>query len=152
MSSNEVVRCGFEMTGSEVRSKNIDQQCGFIVDLVMKTALLRQSYDNVTCIMICFEHYNYTLNNGNVEETLSEIRGQLAKFKESDVVLMKDQVMENTSLMTKLETEPNEKKRVFSVRTKGSRSIEKKALPNLESKHSERLTSAKGERKSKFNF
>ena len=45
---------------------DIHTTCGDIVDLILKASMIRQSYDNVTCLLICFKNLlskNFQINN-----------------------------------------------------------------------------------------
>ena len=56
---------------------DIHTTCGDIVDLVLKAAMIRQSYDNVTCLLICFKNI---LNNDfitNYENTIENTRNRI---------------------------------------------------------------------------
>ena len=51
-----------------VNDIDIHSTCGDIVDLVLKAAMIRQSYDNVTCLIISFKNLlenNYIIYNDN---------------------------------------------------------------------------------------
>ena len=51
---------------------DIHSTCGDIVDLILKAAMIRQSYDNVTCLIVCFKNL---LNNDfliNYDETIDD--------------------------------------------------------------------------------
>ena len=63
---------------------DIHSTCGDIVDLILKASMIRQSYDNVTCLLICFKNllnidyfinYDTTLDNTNItNERFSSIK------------------------------------------------------------------------------
>jgi hypothetical protein len=46
----------------EQKSKNLHLQCNTSVDMIIKTALVRKSLDNVTCILIAFENFERSYN------------------------------------------------------------------------------------------
>ena len=46
---------------------NMSTTCGNIVDLVLRAAMLRKSYDNVTCIMVAFK--DLLVGNNNIENS-----------------------------------------------------------------------------------
>jgi hypothetical protein len=47
------------------KSKNIHEQCGMAVDMVIKSALSRKSVDNVTCLIIAFENFGRIVFSDN---------------------------------------------------------------------------------------
>ena len=49
------------------RKINMNTTCGNIVDIILRLAMIRKSYDNVTCIMIAFKDliFGNNLNNNN---------------------------------------------------------------------------------------
>ena len=63
---------------------DIHSTCGDIVDLILKASMIRQSYDNVTCLLVCFKNllnidyfinYDNTLDNTNMtNERFSSIK------------------------------------------------------------------------------
>ncbi len=56
MSNEEVVESVW-ITNRESKMKNVHQQCGVGVDMIMKTSLVRRSLDNVTVVMIAFSNF-----------------------------------------------------------------------------------------------
>lgn len=48
-------------TEDRFKSKNIHEQCGVGVDMIIKSAMSRKSLDNVTCLIIAFENFEKTL-------------------------------------------------------------------------------------------
>lgn len=56
MTNQEVVDCIW-MTTRDAKMKNVHQQCGVAVDMVMKTSLVRRSLDNVTVLLIAFSNF-----------------------------------------------------------------------------------------------
>ena len=59
-----------EKTGLHGNNIDIHNTGGDIVDLILKAAMIRQSYDNVTCILVCFKNlldidYQYINENDN---------------------------------------------------------------------------------------
>jgi hypothetical protein len=71
-------------------SVDIHTTSGDIVDLILKAAMLRQSYDNVTCLLISFKNLLNTdfekknENNKNINSSGSKIREKyIAKNKET---------------------------------------------------------------------
>ena len=58
----------------ETRANNVNEQSGKCVDIILKTSLLRQSMDNVTCIFITFSNFNNTIFTNYQENKLETIR------------------------------------------------------------------------------
>ena len=56
---------------------DIHSTCGDIVDLILRASMIRQSYDNVTCLIICFKNlFNHNLqivNDDIFENTRSKV-------------------------------------------------------------------------------
>ena len=56
---------------------DIHSTCGDIVDLILKASMIRQSYDNVTCLIICFKNlFNHNLqfvNDDIFENTRNKV-------------------------------------------------------------------------------
>ena len=44
---------------------NIHEKCGFIVDFIMKSSMVRKSFDNVTCLMIALNDFTNIDNSNN---------------------------------------------------------------------------------------
>jgi protein phosphatase 2C family protein 2/3 len=73
LSSSDVFKCASLIFEKNKKIKNADMHstCGEIVDLILKASMIRQSYDNVTCLIICFKdllnilnkNENYPTNN-----------------------------------------------------------------------------------------
>jgi len=63
LSSDEVINCAWTVYNNNdnilvKQCKDIHQQSGIITDLIMKSALARKSFDNVTCLFISFKEIN----------------------------------------------------------------------------------------------
>ena len=70
-----------EKTGLHGNNIDIHKTGGDIVDLILKAAMIRQSYDNVTCILVCFKNlldidYQYINENDNNK---NEIYGSIKR-------------------------------------------------------------------------
>jgi hypothetical protein len=51
------------------KKENIHFQSGLIVDMIIKSSLLRNTLDNVTCLFVGFTNYENCFNNSfNIEE------------------------------------------------------------------------------------
>ena len=86
MTNKEVID-SIWMTTKEAKTKNIHQQCGIAVDMVMKTSLVRRSLDNVTVVVIAFSNFENIL--------LSKENSIIIKSKESNI--SNDYLMTNTN-------------------------------------------------------
>ena len=51
---------------------NMSTTCGNIVDMILRTSMLRKSFDNVTCIMVSFKDLLLSNNNINIEVNKNE--------------------------------------------------------------------------------
>ena len=49
----------YESTAEDIFSSNIEEQSGKIVDIILKTAIMRKTQENVTCILICFQNLRH---------------------------------------------------------------------------------------------
>ena len=59
---------------------DIHSTCGDIVDLILKAAMIRQSYDNVTCLIVCFKNL---LGNDfliNFDETIDDRQNKIELY------------------------------------------------------------------------
>ena len=74
MSSKEVIECAW-MVLKEEEKGNIHERCGKAVDLIIKGAMVRKSFDNVTCLIIMFED----LIAGNKKTNNECINAKIAK-------------------------------------------------------------------------
>lgn len=55
-------------TDPSVRSDNIHTQSALAVDMVLKTSMIRKTFDNVTLVMVCFEGFNNFIKYGKDED------------------------------------------------------------------------------------
>ena len=60
MTSNEVLKCAWMILNEKQhlllkQCKDVHNQSGIIVDLIIKSALARKSFDNVTCLFVAFK-------------------------------------------------------------------------------------------------
>ena len=99
MSSNDVFKCiSLVIERNKENNKNkyvsnygnnidIHTTSGDIVDLILKGAMLRQSYDNVTCLLICFKNILNTdfvfLNKNEINNDVKSISGNKIREKYS---------------------------------------------------------------------
>ena len=68
MSNKDVFDCAwmiFNNSSKVIKSNNnIHTQCGKVVDFILKSAMIRKSFDNVTCLIICLKNFdNIEKNN-----------------------------------------------------------------------------------------
>ena len=80
LSSDEVINCAWMIYNNKDNNilvsqcKDIHNQSGLIVDLIMKSALVRKSFDNVTCLFISFkEIWNIMSPENNKSDNESQI-------------------------------------------------------------------------------
>jgi hypothetical protein len=75
MTDKDMVNCVWMTVNEEQKAKNLHQQCNTAVDMIIKTALVRKSLDNVTCILIAFENFEKLYNKLDTEvtETFDEV-------------------------------------------------------------------------------
>ena len=80
LSSDEVINCAWMIYNNKDNNilvsqcKDIHKQSGLIVDLIMKSALFRKSFDNVTCLFISFkEIWNSISSENNKSDNDSKI-------------------------------------------------------------------------------
>ena len=80
LSSEEVINCAWSVYNNKdnlliTQCKDIHKQSGIITDLIMKSALARKSFDNVTCLFISFkEIFNNNINNNITKENNKDIK------------------------------------------------------------------------------
>ena len=86
MTSNEVLKCAWMILNEKQhlllkQCKDVHSQSGIIVDLIIKSALARKSFDNVTCLFVAFKELgmnfiqendkgdkNKTTNNNSIKD------------------------------------------------------------------------------------
>ena len=84
ISSNEIIDCAWMVLNEKEHSlvkecKNIHNQSGLIVDLILKSSLERKSFDNVTCLFISLKELGMKFieqndkNNSYISPNLSPI-------------------------------------------------------------------------------
>jgi hypothetical protein len=47
---------------NDVRARNIHNHSSMIVDMIMKSCMMRNSLDNLTCVLITFRNFEKTFN------------------------------------------------------------------------------------------
>jgi len=57
LTNNEVIEGAWMTTAEGVKAKNIHLQCGLAVDMIIKSALARRTFDNVTVVMVAFKNF-----------------------------------------------------------------------------------------------
>ena len=77
MSSNEVLDCAWMILNEKEHPlvkqiKDIHNQSGLIVDLILKSALTRKSFDNVTCLFIAFKELGVQFTEQNENNNKKE--------------------------------------------------------------------------------
>lgn len=73
LTNNEVSECVW-LGLNEIKSDSIHLSCAAGCDMIMKTSLIKQTFDNISCIVICFENYENTYNKcNNVQPTPDKI-------------------------------------------------------------------------------
>jgi len=117
----------------DIKSDNIHLSCAASCDLIMKTSLIKKSYDNVSCIIICFENYEKEFNNyinkskeSETEESFTNYNNQKqpnfkteTKFHNIKLLNLNDNLNKNESKIRNTpsyQPEPKEKKSVSSKR------------------------------------
>ena len=54
LQNDEIIKLVWESTQDQTRGSNVNRQCAISVDIIMKSALERKTYDNITLIFIAF--------------------------------------------------------------------------------------------------
>ena len=70
---------------------DIHSTCGDAVDLILKAAMIRQSYDNVTCLLVCFKNLlniDYQISYDNTLENTNNRIGLYSSLKRDQNYLM----------------------------------------------------------------
>ena len=76
LSSDEVINCAWMVYNNKEKNslinqcKDIHAQGGIIIDLIMKSALARKSFDNVTCLFISLKEIGNFISNENNNNNL----------------------------------------------------------------------------------
>ena len=89
LTSDEVMNCAWMIYNNNdnkliTQCKDIHTQSGLIIDLIMKSALARKTFDNVTCLLISFKEIgnfissdnNNCLNNNSIINSNTEIKNR----------------------------------------------------------------------------
>lgn len=75
-------------TKDNTKCKNIHLQSGVGVDMIIKTALVRRSLDNVTCVMIAFSNFEKLFKNEehifNIPKPITQIDSVIKTTDEKD--------------------------------------------------------------------
>ena len=96
LTSDEVINCAWMVYNNKDsivvnQCKDVHQQSGIITDLIMKSALARKSFDNVTCLFISFKELgigNNILsenNNNNINDNDSQIKLSSLDFNTNNI-------------------------------------------------------------------
>jgi len=78
-------------THQETRCQNVNEQSGKCVDIILKSSLLRQSMDNVTCIFIAFSNFNNTLFENYNDYKIEMIKKNCANINEHNIRIKEDE-------------------------------------------------------------
>lgn len=57
-----------------MKKKNVNITCSKIVDFILKAAMTRQSFDNVSCVIVSFKDLLSTINSNKNDINLSPIK------------------------------------------------------------------------------
>jgi protein phosphatase 2C family protein 2/3 len=57
LTNKEVSDCVFLTLNEDIKEKNIHCQSALAVDMIMKSSLVRKTLDNITCVLLVFEHF-----------------------------------------------------------------------------------------------
>ena len=112
LSSKDVLDCAWMVLNNLIDEiqNDLNESCGKIVDMILKMSMARQSYDNVTCLIIAFKNRNdfqnesRNLKKENVLNSYNEISSFFNKIKNNDKPIFK--------------TNKNQKKTILSNKDK----------------------------------
>jgi len=92
LSNRDIIQLVWSTTNKEIIGNNIHEQVGVCVDTVIKTSLLRQSMDNVTCIFIAFQNFQKTIFNTTINnnDLLEIIRQNCSFICDNDITLKQE--------------------------------------------------------------
>ena len=84
MSNKDVVDCVWMIFKQQASANTIHAKCGKAVDLIIKSAMMRKSFDNVTCLLVAFKDIKSLLSqNAKKNNTVnSKIVAKSTSFKE----------------------------------------------------------------------
>ena len=93
LSSKEVLDCAW-MVFSDLSNRfndDLNENCGNIVDMILKMSMIRKSYDNVTCLIVSFKEMNdlrnkprkekYKIHHNEIKELFCKINNKKLNFK-----------------------------------------------------------------------
>ena len=86
LSSKEVLDCAWMVFNhsSDENNNDLNINCGYVVDMILKMSMIRKSYDNVTCLIVAFKDLINYKNKVKKEEEYfvnnNEIKGLFRKI------------------------------------------------------------------------
>ena len=76
MSNKDVFDCAWMIFNNSNKvinnNNNIHSQCGKVVDFILKSAMIRKSFDNVTCLIICLKNFDNIEKNNNQTDIIPQ--------------------------------------------------------------------------------
>ena len=80
------------------RKINMNTTCGNIVDMILRLAMMRKSYDNVTCIMVAFKDLIFDNNSNINKENNKQDNNLIHSYDKINLKAIKDRYSKNNNI------------------------------------------------------
>ena len=117
LNNEEVTKCVWITEGNKL--KNVHEQCGMAVDMIIKTSLMRKSLDNVTSLVIAFPNFERHLF-GNSPSEINEIDRKEHTLGEVKYSVNLDNIKRINEETKETKIIPDDIKRILSPKIKNS--------------------------------
>jgi hypothetical protein len=89
LSNEEIKSCIDLGLSKELITKDIHNQAGLSIDIILKTSLKRQSMDNITCVMLTFEGFEKLFKNlkDDIQSSTSSTTDKLSNIDQVQSVV-----------------------------------------------------------------
>lgn len=116
MSNQEIVDCVYMTLDAKSKSSNLHTQCGVVMDMIIKSSLMRKTLDNVTGILIAFQnfenYFQFSVKSNKTSSVSSQLYNvPLLTIKNED---NKFSSLNNISNKKGLLTKKKENRRIFN--------------------------------------
>lgn len=62
LNDEDISECVWLTMKNDVRARNIHHQSALMVDMIMKSCMMRNGLDNLTCVILTFSNFEKTFN------------------------------------------------------------------------------------------
>ena len=88
LNNDEIIQSLWLTTKHPIKAKSIHEQCSVGVDMIIKTSMIRKTFDNVTCVMIAFTNFENLFKSNN--KTSENLKTEKNQIKENNFVSFKN--------------------------------------------------------------